>query len=126
MLHQPVRSRRMSTVIERSTPRGFRLFGSIDASNAGSLADVLEECLAEPGDITLELRELEFLDSVGIGVLATAAKRLGEQGNLILEHPVHTVARAVELAGLATLPNLQIVEAAGLPEDITAIEEPPS
>jgi anti-anti-sigma factor len=116
----------MTTIIERSTPRGYRLYGSIDASNAASLADVLEECLAEPGDITLEVRELEFMDSVGIGVLATAAKRLGEQGKLILEHPVHIVARAVELAGLANLPNLEIIEAGGLPEDITAIEDPPA
>src|SRR5437870_4609782 len=49
----------MSTIIERSGPRAFRLCGNVDASNAASVADVLEPHLSEPGDITLDLRELE-------------------------------------------------------------------
>jgi anti-anti-sigma factor len=116
----------MTAIIERTGPRGFRVFGTLDASNAAGLADVMEVCLGEPGDITIEMRELEFLDSVGMGVLVTAARRLGEQGKVILENPPHTVARAVELAGLTNLPNLEIAEAAGLPEDVTAIEDPPT
>src|SRR5437016_674755 len=66
----------MNTIIERSGPRAFRLCGNVDASNAASVADVLEPHLAEPGDITLDLRELEFMDSVGMGLLVASSKRL--------------------------------------------------
>jgi anti-anti-sigma factor len=123
---QPGGGKAVTTIIERTGPRGFRLFGSVDASNAAGFADLIEGCLDQPGDITLEMRELELLDSVGMGVLAIASSRLGEQGKLILQNPVHTVARAIELAGLVNLKNVEIVETAGLPDEITAIEEPPS
>ena len=115
----------MTAIIERTGPRGFRLFGSVDASNAGGLADLIEKCLDEPGDITLEMRELEFLDSVGMGVLATTAAQLGDRGKLILEGPVHTIIRAIELAGLLQIKNVEVVEATEPPEAIMAIEEPP-
>lgn len=115
----------MTTIIERSGPRSFRLFGSVDASNAGALADLIEECFGEPGDVTLEMRDLEFLDSVGMGVVATTAARLGDQGKLILEAPVHTVLRAIELAGLLQIKNVEVVETSEPPEAIMAIEEPP-
>ena len=115
----------MTTIIERSGPRSFRLFGSVDASNAAALADLIEKALVEPGDITLEMRDLEFKDSVGMGVVATTAARLGEQGKLILEAPVHTVIRAIELAGLLQLKNVEVVEASEPPEAVMAIEEPP-
>jgi anti-anti-sigma factor len=116
----------VTTIIERTGPRSFRLFGSVDASNAGGVADLLEECLAEPGDLIIEMRDLEFLDSVGMGVLATAASRLGERGILIMESPTHAVARAVELAGLLTQSNVQVREETQPPESTLAIEEPPS
>ncbi len=116
----------MTTVIERTGPRSFRVFGSVDASNASGLADVMEELLGEPGDITLEMRDLEFLDSVGMGVLVTASSRLGKRGNLILESPVHVVIRAIELAGLLKLDNVKVTEATEPPESIMAIEDPPT
>jgi anti-anti-sigma factor len=116
----------VTTIIERTGPRSFRLFGSVDASNAGGVADLVDEFLAEPGDLTIEMRDLEFLDSVGMGVLATAASRLGGRGVLILESPTHAVARAVELAGLLTVSNVQIREETQPLEGTLPIEEPPS
>jgi anti-anti-sigma factor len=115
----------VNTIVERTGPRSFRLFGSVDASNAAALADLIDDCLGEPGDVTLEMRDLEFLDSVGMGVVASTAARLGDQGKLILEGPVHTVIRAIELAGLLQVKNVEVVEATEPPESIMAIEEPP-
>lgn len=112
----------MTTIIERSGPRSFRLSGNIDASNAANVADALEPYFREEGDITIDLSELEFIDSVGLGVFVTATKELRGSGKLILENPQHTVARAVELAGLLSISNLEVREVEGRPADL---EEPP-
>jgi anti-sigma B factor antagonist len=112
----------MTTIIERSGPRSFRLSGNIDASNAANVADALEPYFREEGDITIDLSELEFIDSVGLGVFVTATKGLRGTGKLILENPQHTVARAVELAGLLSISNLEVREVEGRPADL---EEPP-
>ena len=111
----------MTTVIERSGPRSFRLAGNIDASNAANVADLLEPYLQTDGDITLDLSELEFIDSVGLGVLVTTTKGLRGQGKLVVENPQHTVARAIELAGLLSISNLELREVA---EEPAPIEEP--
>ncbi|MFN2590839.1 MAG: STAS domain-containing protein, partial [Actinomycetota bacterium] len=66
----------MQTIIERSGPRSFRVSGNVDASNAASVADVLQPYTESEGDITLDLSELEFMDSVGLGVLVTTSKGL--------------------------------------------------
>jgi anti-sigma B factor antagonist len=113
---------RMTTIIERSGPRSFRLSGNIDASNAANVADALEPYFQEEGDVTIDLSELEFIDSVGLGVLVTATKGLRGQGKLILENPQHTVARAIELAGLMSISNLEVREVEPQP---AFIEEPP-
>jgi anti-anti-sigma factor len=112
----------VTTTIERSGPRAFRLAGTVDASNAANVADVLQPYSDAEGDIILDLSELEFIDSVGLGVLVTTAKGLRGRGKLILENPQHTVARAIELAGLMEISNLTVREVEPLP---VALEEPP-
>ena len=96
----------MTTIVERSGPRSFRLCGSIDASNAANIADVLQPYYEAAEDISIDLREVDFIDSVGLGVLVTASKALSPTAKLVIENPQHTVARAIELAGLLEVPNL--------------------
>ena len=115
----------MTTVIERTGPRSFRLFGQFDAASAPDVADFLDPFFDEPGDITLDLREVEFIDSTGIGVLVRVAQQLHSPGRLVVQSPQHNVRRAIDLAGLLVQPNVEISDPEPDPGVVTGIEEPP-
>ena len=90
-------------------PRVFRLAGELDVSSTGKLGRLLEPELAAPGDLTLELRGLEFMDSAGIHLVITTAYALRGRGNLRLLDPSSHVARVIETTGLERLNNLVVV-----------------
>ena len=101
----------MAGVVERVGPRIFRLIGELDASNVGDVDTLLDEEIHRGGDLTLDLSELTFVESVGVGLLATTAQRLVGRGSLILLSPDHSVRRVLELVQLDRLPNVKIIEA---------------
>jgi anti-sigma B factor antagonist len=55
----------------------IRLAGRFDASQAESVREFLE---AVEGSRTVDLRELSYISSAGLGVLLAAQKRLSERG----------------------------------------------
>lgn len=77
------------------TPR-LTVTGEIDMSNAGSLADALED---SSGALVVDLTAVEYLDSAGLSVLFAHAERLELLITPLLE-PVVTVSG---LAALATV-----------------------
>jgi anti-sigma B factor antagonist len=91
------------------TPRTLRLSGEVDLSNAESLAMALEPWLSSPGDITLDMEAVAFMDSTGIGVLMRTAKALGSRGTLRLVSPGPLVYNVLKLIAADTLPNVEIV-----------------
>jgi anti-anti-sigma factor len=101
----------MAGVVERVGPRFFRLIGELDASNVGDVDAVLEEEILRGEDLTIELSELTFVDSMGVGLLATAAERLAGRGSLILLSPDSSVRKVLELVQLHGLPNVKIIDA---------------
>jgi anti-anti-sigma factor len=73
-------------------PRGFRLAGEIDLSNAHTLSERLMPATEDGGDLTLDLSELRFIDSSGIRVLVQAFQTLETKGaRLILRSPLPPV-----------------------------------
>ena len=89
--------------------RAFRLAGELDVSSTRKLGRLLEPELAAPGDLTLELQGLQFLDSAGIHLFITTACALRGRGNLRLLDPSSHVARVIETTGLERLNNLVVV-----------------
>lgn len=95
-------------IAKGSEPRTLTLVGELDASNAPSLANALTARHEEPGDVHLDVSRLTFLDSVGLGAIIAAAKRL-DRGNLVLVSPTAAVSRVLELSGIVSaLPNLVV------------------
>jgi len=90
-------------------PRAFRLVGELDVSVTGRLEELLAPQLASPGDLTLDLRRVEFMDSAGIHLFINAATALDGRGNLRLLDPGSNVARVIETTGLEGLHNLVVV-----------------
>ena len=95
--------------IERTgSPRGFRLVGELDASNAGQLWDAISSELDQTGDLTLDLSGLAFMDSSGIQILVNAAHGLADHGTLILVSPGPLVRRLLALIPVERLENVRV------------------
>ncbi len=78
-----------------------RLSGELDLYNAHS---VREELLAaadrEPERLVVDLSELTFIDSTGLGVLIEARTRLPNRRAFLLAAPGLETRRALEISGL--------------------------
>jgi anti-anti-sigma factor len=98
-------------VVPTTSPRGFRLEGEIDLSNARELSDVLQPGVDAGGELTLDLAGVAFMDSTVIQVLLKAGKQIEGKGRLILYHPGPLVSNVLRLIQADRLPGIEIVEA---------------
>jgi anti-anti-sigma factor len=100
----------VDSVVEQVGPRIYRLIGELDASNVADVDAVLEAGMPLSEDLTLDLSELTFVDSMGISLFVTLAQKLEGLGELILFSPDHSVRTVLELVGLDDRPNVKISE----------------
>src|SRR5947209_6185035 len=94
-----------------TSPRGYRLEGEIDLSNASMLADLLQSEVEAGGEMTIDLSGVAFMDSTAIQILLRAGRGLEGRGRLILYHPGTLVANVLRLIKADRLPGLEILEA---------------
>jgi anti-anti-sigma factor len=101
----------MSTIfsVTRVSPTEFYLRGELDMGTAPTFKDEVIEWMAGAGPITLNLSELTFLDSSGMHAFHEAANRL-ETGCVQLVQPQEAVKRVIEIAGLAEVTGIELVE----------------
>ena len=100
----------MGCVIEHVGPRTYRLIGELDASNVADVDAVVEAEMPLSEDLTLDLSELTFVDSMGISFFLSLAQKLQGVGKLILSSPNHSVRTILELVRLHDRPNIEISE----------------
>ena len=83
----------------------IRPSGDLDLATVEPFRRDVHDALAdEPADLVIDLRDVSFLDSSGIAVLASALKsQRSRQGGLAVTNPQPIVAKALELVGLAEL-----------------------
>jgi anti-anti-sigma factor len=81
--------------------RIFALEGELDASTCRGLA---EQLIGPPGSlIVVDLRDLTFMDSSGLGVIHEARRiAIKDGGNLVVCRPRPMVHRVLEITGLDT------------------------
>jgi anti-anti-sigma factor len=86
------------------------LEGELDYSSALILDDELRRAEASIHNVlVLDLSELRFMDSTGLGIIASACRRMRRGGRrLILASPTKAVKRILELTGM--LQRLEVVE----------------
>lgn len=97
--------------IEELDPRSFRITGSLDVPSGGMLHELLDELSRTPGDITLHLAGVTFMDSGGLRAMLQACSDLGDRGEVRLVDPSHQVRRLLEMTGVeASCPNLRVIE----------------
>ena len=76
--------------------------GEVDVSNAPELRAALEDSMSNaPAGVTVDLHEVGYIDSTGIGVLVGAAHRASEAGiAFAVERPQRNVARVLSMLGV--------------------------
>jgi anti-anti-sigma factor len=88
---------------------GLKLSGELDLSAVFRLNEALHFDVPQQGEVTLDLSELDFVDSAGLGaILAYAGERNGN-GHLVLANPSNPVARVFELVRLDQHPCIEIL-----------------
>jgi anti-sigma B factor antagonist len=96
---------------------GLAVGGELDMATAPGLTDALDVAIrASTGPFVIDLSEVRFLDSSGVGVFLRARALLGRQDRpLVLVCPAGPVRRTLEVIGVADLFSLfgSRAEAAG-------------
>ena len=79
--------------------------GELDLSTAAEMRDQLYGLLARGGtQLTLDVTELTFIDSTGLGVIVAVLKRSREAGgNLVLKGPSRSARKVLDISGLARI-----------------------
>lgn len=75
--------------------------GEIDLYNSPDLAELLQRTCRESAQVYVDLENVSYMDSSGLGVLISAANRLLKQsGKLFLVQPSLQVMRLLEMTRL--------------------------
>jgi anti-sigma B factor antagonist len=90
-------------------PDVLRLIGELDMGGTDALGRALQRHLERSSSLTLDLRELTFVDSTGIRALVTVARSLDGRGaRLRLVSPRPIVDRLFRLVDLKDVPGIEI------------------
>ncbi len=77
-------------ITQQDTKTIITLSGSLDAEESLELRPTLDELLSDTQqDLIMDMGDVEFLDSSGIGMLVYAFKRLKAEGRSIMIKAVH-------------------------------------
>ena len=81
------------------------LGGELDVFTAGAaVRELLEECVESAYHVVLDMSQVTFIDSAGIGLLVRTHRRLADiDRRLVLLRPDPNVRRIIELTGLDQL-----------------------
>ncbi len=83
-------------VDHESIPVVVKVAGEIDVQTAGQLRETLEELSRGSHDVVLDMAQVEFMDSTGLGLLLSARKR----GRLSLRGLSDRALRLMQMTGL--------------------------
>lgn len=103
----------MSISIEKSTQGStvtLAVAGEVDVSNASELRAQTDAVLADgfTGELVVDLSQVPYIDSTGIGVLVGAAHRAQEAGaSLAVANPQKNVERVLGLLGVSADLNIR-------------------
>jgi anti-sigma B factor antagonist len=87
---------------------GFVLAGELDMAHAADFAAAFAEVLHAGGPVSVDMRQLVFMDSSGIQAIIAAARAAPE--TCIVLHGVHDeVQRVVEMTKIDRFPNLHVM-----------------
>ena len=99
---------RLEAITTRSGGRATVVFvGTLDISTADQALEVLAEAKAAASELVIDLRQLDFVDSSGLAVIAQTAQQVAETGLTLRVVPSEHVRRLLEITGIASHLDLE-------------------
>ncbi len=95
----------VATIERQGDDRVVTVRGEVDAYSAPQLHACLEEVTgSSQRRVVIDVRDVAFIDSSGVGVLVAAVKRLREDGRrLVVRGPTRQMTKLLEMTGLREL-----------------------
>ena len=85
--------------------------GDIDHSTCGAIEKILDDAIGGGGKVVLlDLQQVTYIDSGGLSVLFSAARRLRDRGWLGLIAPNSSVHRLLEIVGVLADPGFRVLD----------------
>ena len=82
-------------------PAVVKLSGEMDVANAGAVSACLNGLIDAGADVVIDLSDLQFIDSTGLGVLVSVGGRARQGGQRVrLRAPGKNVASTLSMTGL--------------------------
>ena len=94
-----IKKTRTATVIE--------IAGRLDTTTAPVLDKTICEDISENSDLTLDLKNLEYISSAGLRVLLSAQKRMQKSGSMKLRNVCEEVMDVFEMTGFADILKIE-------------------
>ena len=81
----------------------IEIAGRLDTTTAPVLDKTISEDISENSDLTLDLKNLEYISSAGLRVLLSAQKRMQTSGSMKLRNVCEEVMDVFEMTGFADI-----------------------
>ena len=99
--------------------------GDIDHSTCGAIDKTLDDAIGDGNKVVLlDLQQVTYIDSGGLSVLFSAARRLRDKGWLGLIGPNSSVRRLLEIVGVLADPGFRIFDDQAAAEHASSEESP--
>ena len=89
------------------TSDGLVVAGEVDASTVATLLSFLMPLSGTSGEVSIDMKQVSFIDSSGLRVLIEAQQRAQQcQRSVVITNPSSIVARMLDLSGLSSMFNV--------------------
>lgn len=85
----------------------IEIAGRLDTTTAPVLDKTICEDIPENSDLTLDLKNLEYISSAGLRVLLSAQKRMQKSGSMKLRNVCEEVMDVFEMTGFADILKIE-------------------
>ena len=85
----------------------FALAGRLDTTTAPELEQELKASLDSVGELTLDMKELDYISSAGLRVLLSAQKTMNSRGSMTVRNANETVKEIFEVTGFSDILTIE-------------------
>ena len=85
----------------------LELSGRIDSNTAVELEQAVKESIEGVTELTLDMKETEYISSAGLRVLLAAQKQMNKQGKMKVLNVNETVMEVFEITGFADILTIE-------------------
>lgn len=90
-------------IIKNGEEATIEVAGRLDTTTAPSLDKTINEDIKEVKELTLDLKELEYISSAGLRVLLSAQKKMQKIGSMKVKNVCEEVMEVFEMTGFADI-----------------------